>query len=162
MKKILNLFAVALVALCAVGCSESDDQDPASDQIVINYRNMRGVWELSTLNGEAIEGDAYFYVTFLLTDDDEQKFELYYNLDSAFSQHETGYYTIAADEDDSSLTVISGYYDGQFLATWASDYYVSSFTADTMEWTDYDSGEKRTYARVDEVPSDIVAGTRAL
>ncbi|MFR9524116.1 MAG: hypothetical protein SNH94_06050 [Rikenellaceae bacterium] len=162
MKKIFNLFVVALAALSVVSCSDSDDQDPASDQIVINYRNMRGVWELSSLNGEAIEGDAYFYITFLLSDEDEQEFELYYNLDSAFAQSETGVYTIEADEDDSSLTVISGYYYAQFLETWSSDYIVSSFTADTMEWTDYDSCEKRTYIRVDEVPSDIVAGTRTL
>ncbi len=162
MKKIFNLFVISLVALGAIGCSESDDQDSMSDQIVINYRNMRGIWELSSLNGVAIAGDAYLYITFILTDDDEQKFELYHNLDSAFSQYETGYYTIATDEEDSSLTVLSGYYDGQFLQSWSSDYYVSSFTSSTMEWTDYESGEKRTYVRVDEVPSDIVAGTRTL
>ncbi len=159
MKKIFKFFVIALTGIVAIACDKEDKQEPTEEQMVINYRNMRGVWSLTELNGQAVEGDAYFYITLLL-EDDAQRFESYTNYNSAFSSMSEGEYTL--EQNDDMEMIISGVYYNQFQAPWSSDYVVSYFTAECMEWQDTNSGEIRRYQRVDEVPSDIVAGTRTL
>ncbi len=162
MRKIVNIIFASLLLLGAASCQKEESTETSSEQLVVNYRNMRGTWELATLGGAAIEGDAYFYITFLLDDDSRQSFEAYTSFDSAFSSKSEGEYFVEADTTDSSLMIISGIYDNEFEQPWSSDYIVTSLTAESMEWQDYTTGELRSYARVDQVPADIVAGTRSL
>ncbi|MFI3285834.1 MAG: hypothetical protein R3Y08_04195 [Rikenellaceae bacterium] len=159
MKKFLKLFAIALIGFAAVACDKEDNQEPIEEQLTINYRNMRGVWSLTSLEGQQLEGDVYFYINFML-EDDIQKFVSYTNFNSAFSSMSEGVYTIEQNED--MEMIISGVYYNQFQAPWDSDYIVTGFTSTEMEWRDTVSGESRTYVRVDEIPEDILSGTRAL
>ncbi len=160
MRKLIKFFVVALLGIVASSCQEESSTELESS-LVVNYRNIRGVWEMTSLEGEEIEGDAYFYISFTLSDDDEQRFEAYTSFDSAYSSMSEGVYTIEADEDDSSLMVISGIYDNMFLEPWNSEYIITTLKEDSMEWTDCSSGEVRGFERAEEIPEDIVAGTRA-
>ncbi len=159
MRKLIKFFVVALLGCVAVSC-QVESSIESENPLVVNYRNMRGVWEMTSLEGEEIAGDAYFYISFTLSDDDEQRFEAYTSFDSAYSSMSEGVYTIEADED-SSLMVITGIYDNMFLEPWNSEYRVTSFKENSMEWTDCSSGEVRGFERAEEIPEDIVAGTRA-
>ncbi len=161
MKKFLNIFALAVLSALAVGCDKEKPQSELSDQITVNYRNMRGVWELTELEGGAIEGDAYFYIIFSLDERERQFFEVYSTLDSAFASKSEGVYYLESDPNDRERVIISGIYDNMFQQPWSSSYIVSSLTSKKMEWRDYTSGEVRSYERVEEVPSDILAGTRS-
>ncbi len=158
MKKLFRIFAISILALSFAGCDDQSEEQGV-EQLTINYRNMRGTWQLSQFEGAAIEGDAYFYITFSLDDDDLQHFDSYTNFDSAFASKSEGEYTI--EEDDSFQSIITGVFDNQFLEPWSGEYIITSFTAEDMEWVDSESGERREYIRVDEVPADILAGTRA-
>ncbi len=157
MKNHIKYFIVTLVAALTIACDKDDNQKIVSDQLTINYRNMRGVWSLTSLDGQEIEGAAYFYISFSLNDE-TQEFESYTNFNSAFSSKSKGEYNIEQNLD--GVVIISGIYYNQFQAPWESRYIISDFTANKMEWVDTSSGEVRSFERVSEIPSDILAGTR--
>ncbi len=158
MKSNIKIWILALVACLGIACNKSDSNIEKSDQEVISYRNMRGAWELESIDGISPEGDAYLYIEFAL-EDEEQKFTLYTNFDSAFASKSSGDYLLI--EDDNGNMVISGYYDNLFEKPWESSYYVSHFTATAMAWVDTLTEQVRYYVRVESIPEDIVNGTRA-
>ena len=76
MRKIFNTLFILLMTTAFVACS-SDDEVAQSAELDITARNLDGNWKLSTLNGEAISGDAFFYITL---DRIDTKFEIYDNI----------------------------------------------------------------------------------
>ncbi len=142
-----KIFALLLISIVAFSCSNDEGavNPDTNNQEIISYRNMRGAWELTSLNGVKIAGDAYFHIEFSL-EDDAQKFEVQTNLNSAFASKSTGVYLL--EENDDRQMIISGIFDNQFSKPWDSEYIISSFTKTEMVWVDTLTEEIRLYTRI--------------
>lgn len=158
------LLAVSLffgLCSCEPDHTYADDTEPA-----IELYQIRGTWQLKSWNGaEVSESGLYAYIVF---DTKELTVDLYQNFDSMYGRHLTGTFSLEYDSDE-ELNIISGIYDNG-TGFWNGDYVVTDVTDDSMTWllysgstkaADYESSDVCVYERVDEVPADIVAGTRS-
>ncbi len=157
---------MALLALLTglVACNDDDDQEEIKPVLDVNYANIAGTWQLSEWNGERMEDARYYYITFdRKAVDGKRGFLIYTNLNSATSQRISGAFTL--ERDDELYDLISGTYDYQLSTDdeWLHEYIITNLYEDSMVWTAKDDeAEIRVYKRCDEVPEDIVLGTRGL
>ena len=136
-----------LTTMLFVSCGD-DDEVKLPDTKDVNYANIAGSWRLSEWNGENLEGDTrYYYITFdRKGKDGKRSYTIYTNLNSATSEQIPGSFLLSKDTDDE----------------WEYSYIVSGLTDTSMIWTaKEDMGEMKVYTRCNEVPADIIAGTRA-
>lgn len=158
-KKILGtaLFGALLIP-SLVSCS-SDDEVLAPVYEEVNYVSLNGTWRLSEWKGQPVgtqASDPYVYITFNRR---EHTFEMYENTGSMYSHKTTGTFEVTVDDDE--RTVLTGQYD--FSGVEWGDYIVTEMTSSSMKWTRADdSADVSVYVRADSVPSDIVAGNRAI
>lgn len=156
MNKIFNIILVAMLACLSVACS-SDQEEVKSGELDITTRNIDGNWKLKTLNGEALSGNSYFYISLERVD---TKFKIYDNIESGVSHASYGVFTITQDGDDK---IISGVYDMQFSKPWNNEYIISNLTKTEMVWTTVgNAAEVQVFEKVESIPSDIINGTRAI
>lgn len=158
-KKILGtaLFGALLVP-SLVSCS-SDDEALAPVYEEVNYVSLNGTWRLSEWKGQPVGTEAsapYVYITFNRR---EHTFEMYENTGSMYSHKSTGTFEVTVDDDD--RTLLTGVYD--YSGVEWGDYIVTEMTSGSMKWTRADDpADVSVYVRTDSVPSDIVAGSRAI
>ena len=142
MRKIFNTLFILLMTTAFVACS-SDDEVAQSAELDITARNLDGNWKLSTLNGEAISGDAFFYITL---DRIDTKFEIYDNIESGVAHITSGVFTLTKDNNE---TIISGVYDNSFTRPWNNEYIISSLTRTEMVWETVGKDEVQVFVKVD-------------
>ena len=156
-----KLFKIAFLALLAVGItscsSKKDDVVDPNPELEINLFNKSRDGKLAELNGTAIAGEAYFYISF---DRREGTFTSYDNMESGLANKRTGLYEIAKDEDE--ISVISGIYDFSYGEKWNNEYAIISLKSDEMTWKVYGGDEVQRFVKVDEIPDDVVNGTRSI
>ncbi len=151
----MRIVAAVAIFLGVVACQSDEQQSPTESTPVINTRNMNGVWMLQEIEGIELDEQSYLYIEFVHED---LTFDMYDNFDSAYSHQTVG--TFYIDEDDDSRKYINGYYSSNFGEEWSEWYYIEEFTLESMTWVGADSGNIQHFVAVDEIPSDIVAGTR--
>lgn len=155
MKTFRCLLMAAAAASLMCGCTKERGYEDNTEPELHLYQ-IAGTWQLTSWNGREI-GDDEPYCYIILTSKDNA-FEIYQNIDSPYSRHITGNFSLSYDED-SGINTISGWYDYN-AGLWASDYAVSAVTSDSMTWTS--ENDVCVYTRRSAVPDDIVAGTKSL
>lgn len=129
MKKITK-FAMVVVAMLAMGCSEPDHNGTLF--LEVTYSNVAGVWRLQSFDNGVELGDGTY--RYLVLDRKERRFVSYDNLGSMAQVKRTGRFDIYTD----GAAIIRGAYDfGQ--GDWEHRYYVRNLTRERMEWVATDN-----------------------
>lgn len=155
MKNLFKLLLASLLLFTVTSCSDSDD--PVSEFLEVTNTNLSGTWKLSSWN-ETEQGDnPYMYIVFNHRDN---TFEMYQNMDSGKSRYITGVYQLVLK--DGERPVIKGYYD-HGTGSWSHDYHITQMTDSQMTWTITNNPDDvSVYTRADDIPEDVVNGTRGL
>lgn len=157
--KMMTLFAL-LFAVTSCG----DDDEVALKPMDVNYANIAGTWYLAEWNGEKMNDSRYYYITFNRKEvDGKRAYEIYTNYSSAYSEHITGAFLL--EQDDDFGNIISGTYDYQLSTDdgWAHSYIITDVLDNSMVWTAKDDADEvRVYTRCNEVPEEVVKGSRGL
>lgn len=158
--KIMTLFALLV---CFASCGD-DDEVAVKPTLDVNYANIAGTWYLSEWNGEQMNDSRYYYITLNRKEvEGKRTYEIYTNYNSAFSQRITGTFNLTDDEDWGDL--IGGTYDHKLSTDdgWEHSYVIANLFHESMVWTAKDNPEEvRVYTRCNEVPEDIIKGTRSI
>ena len=143
MRKIFNTLFLLLMTTAFVACS-SESEEVKSAELDVTARNLDGNWQLASLNGEAISGDAFFYIVLERID---TKFEIYDNIESGVATSSTGVYTLTKEDNQ---WVISGVYDNTFSRPWNNKYIITSLTKTEMVWQTVGKDEVQVFVKVDQ------------
>ena len=142
--KLLLLMASALLLF---SCEKPVNSDTPLPMPEVTLRTIAGAWQLEEWNSEALADDTYLYIEF---DGKSQRFEMWDNLGSMYTQHKTGTFFITKDENDK--TTISGQYDNG-VGDWNKSYeahFIQRGDSDYMAWiTD---SESMLFKRIDTIP----------
>lgn len=168
MKFFNAIFAVLAASAVMCSCEKDHTYEDDSDPEIALYQ-ITGTWKLESWSYGQIPEGVYSYI---VLDSKENTFEIYQNVDSPYSRHLTGNFSLVYKEDKGQ-NIISGWYDHD-SGFWASDYIVTTVTADSMTWisTGTTSGPQTVstkttqvpnrdicvYRRCDSIPEDILAG----
>lgn len=161
MKTILRIMILFICLLGIAACSNDDDIEYVETTVTVSYKTIDGIWQLSEWNGEPLAEGQYCY---LVIDRTEHTFTMYQNFDSQVSREITGSFVLGKDEDNDDRDYISGEYDYN-NGEWNDDYYITIYGGDNrrMVWTASETPDDvSVYIPCDEVPADILAGSRAL
>lgn len=139
--KLLLLMASALLTF---SCEKPINNDPPLPEPEVTLRTIAGAWQLTEWNGKALQEGTYLYVEL----DKNQRFEMWDNLGSMYTEHKTGSFAISKDDDE--RTIITGQYDNG-VGDWNNSY-VAYFMAngDYMAWTT--DTENMLFKRIDAIP----------
>ena len=140
--KLLLLMASALLMF---SCEKPINNDPPLPEAEVTLRTIAGAWELTEWNGKALQEGTYLYIEL---DGKSQRFEMWDNLGSMYTEHKTGSFAITKDENE--RTIITGQYDNG-VGDWNNSY-VAYFMAngDYMAWTT--DTENMLFKRIDAIP----------
>lgn len=162
MKNILAYVMLAVTFLLTA--CDKDEIVPEVEYLPVTYANIAGTWKLAEWNGTPLSENRYCYLVIERRPDDEtgkRSLKMYMNIDSNKSHLETSTYELTEDED-SGTTSISGLYD-YGAGFWTNTYVISELESDRMVWTVSDDAEDvSVYVRCEEVPEEILNGTRSL
>lgn len=162
MKKFFEYVAILVLSVAFLSACNDDEPVPGPQDIPVNYANISGTWRLAEWNGEQMDDKRYLYMVIERRPDEEtglRKIELYQNIDSSKSRHLTGTYELEEDEDLG--TIIRGIYDHS-SGFWNNSYIINGLTDGQMVWTvEEDASDVSVYIRCQEIPEDILNGTRA-
>ena len=90
------------------------------------------------------------------------RFSPFHSLNSATSEQIPGSFLLSKEDDYGDIISGTYYYQLDTDDEWEYSYIVSGLTDTSMIWTaKEDMGEMKVYTRCNEVPADIIAGTRA-
>ena len=139
--KLLLLMASVLLMF---SCEKPINNDPPLPEPEVTLRTIAGAWQLTEWNGKALQEGTYLYVEL----DKNQRFEMWDNLGSMYTEHKTGSFAISKDDDE--RTIITGQYDNG-VGDWNNSY-VAYFMAngDYMAWTT--DTENMLFKRIDAIP----------
>ena len=139
--KLLLLMASALLMF---SCEKPINNDPPLPEPEVTLRTIAGAWQLTEWNGKALQEGTYLYIEL----DKNQRFEMWDNLGSMYTEHKTGSFAISKDDDE--RTIITGQYDNG-VGDWNNSY-VAYFMAngDYMAWTT--DTENMLFKRIDAIP----------
>ena len=151
-----SLLVAVVAAILMCSCTKNHGYQDNTDPELQLYQ-IAGTWQLTSWNGKEISDDEPYCYLVLKSKDNE--FEIYQNVDSPYSRHITGNFSLSYDEDR-GVNTISGWYDYN-AGLWTSDYVISAVTSDSMTWTS-DKGDVCVYSRRSAVPDEIISGTKSL
>ena len=138
LKQKYSLGCLFALAVTMMACS-SDDTDVLEPQLPITAENIKGNWQLASLNGASINPEvAYFYISLK----DSTSFELYETMNSGAYHHRTGEYTL--DKQGR----IHGYYHHTDSMVWNQSYQVSALTMTSMTWIGTQTNEQQVFTKV--------------
>lgn len=160
MKTILKIMMLFICLTSTIACS-SDDDEYMEPTVIVSYKTVDGIWQLSEWNGAPLAEGQYCYLVMNRT---EHSFTMYQNFDSQVSREITGSFALGKDEDNGDKDYISGEYDYN-NGEWNDDYYITIYGGDNarMIWVASENSEDvSVYVPCSEVPADILAGSRSL
>jgi hypothetical protein len=117
MKHLQQLLLITLGALLVIGCQHPEPEPQPEPQPEVSYKNMEGTWRLEEWNGDKLTEGAFLFVEF----DQQQRFTMWDNLGSMYTQERTGSYTISQNSDNKYI--LTGTYD-YGVGDWAHSYKV--------------------------------------
>ncbi len=157
MKLIIKYAVLLSIVFSTTACNDDSDKVVAPNRTdYISYAMIRGNWKLTQIDGVDVPESSYVYIT-LSRKGELQWFDIYENMNSAFSSKSEGAYKLVHDKDNGK-TSIWGYYENQLGEIWNSSYEISSVTETTMVWIMETTKEGHTYTKVSEIPEDILTG----
>lgn len=161
MKTILKIMVLFCCLFGSAACSNEDDVEYTEPTVIVSYKTVGGIWQLSEWNGTPLADGQYCYIVMNRT---EHTFTMYQNFDSQVSRKITGSFILDKDKEQNNRDYISGEYDYN-NGDWNDDYYITIYGGDNprMVWVASENSEDvSVYRPCDEVPADIVAGSRVL
>jgi putative hemolysin len=142
--KHLKLLLLMASALLMFSCEKPINNDPPQPYPEVSYRTIAGAWELVEWNGKALEEGTHLYIEF----DKSQRFEMWDNLGSMYTQQRAGTYSISTNTKGEYI--LCGTYDNG-VGDWNAEYVVSiDQEATEMVWRSED--ETSIFCRIAEIP----------
>ncbi|MEG1585943.1 MAG: lipocalin family protein [Bacteroidales bacterium] len=158
MKTIYKLIMFFVMMVACASCSDEQEPDMTNVKIEANNINIAGTWKLDSWNNKPLAEGIYCYITFNRKD---KTFAMYQNMDSMNARNITGSFSIGKDEKDESIDIITGDYDYQ-MGKWNNEYIIEIYP-EYMNWTVVgNASDLSVYVRCNEIPEDILAGTKAV
>lgn len=133
MKNILNRIFTVLAAaamILAVSCSKVNPTTPDEILLEVNASNLDGNWQLTAINGEALEEGTSFYINF---DRSGDKFKIWDTMTSIPSSYNYSEGTFALYTDPELGTYIRGI--DSVKEEWSDLYVITGLTKNQMVWT---------------------------
>ena len=141
-----KLLFLAVMSIIAISCEKPvvDNEQPLP-QPDVTYETIDGAWQLTEWRGEALSEQTFLYIEF---DDESRRFEMWDNIGSMYTQHKSGTFSIA--QNDQKEFVLTGTYDNG-VGDWANVYTVRMMAqGEKMVW--YAEDEKSIFSRISEIP----------
>ena len=145
MRHFILLF-LAVMSIIAISCEKPvvDNEQPLP-QPDVTYETIAGAWQLTEWRGEALSEQTFLYIEF---DDESRRFEMWDNIGSMYTQHKSGTFSIA--QNDQKEFVLTGTYDNG-VGDWANVYTVRMMAqGEKMVW--YAEDENSIFSRISEIP----------
>lgn len=142
----LKLLFLAVMSIIAISCEKPvvDNEQPLP-QPDVTYETIAGAWQLTEWRGEALSEQTFLYIEF---DDESRRFEMWDNIGSMYTQHKSGTFSIA--QNDQKEFVLMGTYDNG-VGDWANVYTVRMMAqGEKMVW--YAEDENSIFSRISEIP----------
>lgn len=142
----LKLLFLAVMSIIAISCEKPvvDNEQPLP-QPDVTYETIAGAWQLTEWRGEALSEQTFLYIEF---DDESRRFEMWDNIGSMYTQHKSGTFSIA--QNDQKEFVLTGTYDNG-VGDWANVYTVRMMVqGEKMVW--YAEDENSIFSRISEIP----------
>lgn len=154
MKNIFKIVLFLSIVIAATACSNDDEPKIVEQPLEVTYANVAGTWQLTNWNGKPLVDGLYCYIEL---NRKEQTFVIYDNMNSMFAHKLTGSFTLAKDENDESIDIISGAYDYDG-GSWSNSYQLQVF-AQRMTWTVLtDHTDVSLYERCPAIPDNVLNG----
>ena len=141
-----KLLFLAVMSIIAISCEKPvvDNEQPLP-QPDVTYETIAGAWQLTEWRGEALSEQIFLYIEF---DDESRRFEMWDNIGSMYTQHKSGTFSIA--QNDQKEFVLTGTYDNG-VGDWANVYTVRMMAqGEKMVW--YAEDENSIFSRISEIP----------
>lgn len=141
-----KLLFLAVMSIIAISCEKPivDNEQPLP-QPDVTYETIAGAWQLTEWRGEALSEQTLLYIEF---DDESRRFEMWDNIGSMYTQHKSGTFSIA--QNDQKEFVLTGTYDNG-VGDWANVYTVRMMAqGEKMVW--YAEDENSIFNRISEIP----------
>jgi hypothetical protein len=141
-----KLLFLAVMSIIAISCEKPvvDNEQPLP-QPDVTYETIAGAWQLTEWRGEALSEQTFLYIEF---DDESRRFEMWDNIGSMYTQHKSGTFSIA--QNDQKEFVLTGTYDNG-VGDWANVYTVRVMAqGEKMVW--YAEDENSIFSRISEIP----------
>lgn len=141
-----KLLFLAVMSIIAISCEKPvvDNEQPLP-QPDVTYETIAGAWQLTEWRGEALSEQTFLYIEF---DDESRRFEMWDNIGSMYTQHKSGTFSIA--QNDQKEFVLTGTYDNG-VGDWANFYTVRMMAqGEKMVW--YAEDENSIFSRISEIP----------
>lgn len=141
-----KLLFLAVMSIIAISCEKPvvDNEQPLP-QPDVTYETIAGAWQLTEWRGEALSEQTLLYIEF---DDESRRFEMWDNIGSMYTQHKSGTFSIA--QNDQKEFVLTGTYDNG-VGDWANVYTVRMMAqGEKMVW--YAEDENSIFSRISEIP----------
>lgn len=141
-----KLLFLAVMSIIAISCEKPvvDNEQPLP-QPDVTYETIAGAWQLTEWRGEALSEQTFLYIEF---DDESRRFEMWDNIGSMYTQHKSGTFSIA--QNDQKEFVLTGTYDNG-VGDWANVYTVRMMAqGEKMVWCAED--EISIFSRISEIP----------
>ena len=141
-----KLLFLAVMSIIAISCEKPvvDNEQPLP-QPDVTYETIAGAWHLTEWRGEALSEQTFLYIEF---DDESRRFEMWDNIGSMYTQHKSGTFSIA--QNDQKEFVLTGTYDNG-VGDWANVYTVRMMAqGEKMVW--YAEDENSIFSRISEIP----------
>lgn len=141
-----KLLFLAVMSIIAISCEKHvvDNEQPLP-QPDVTYETIAGAWQLTEWRGEALSEQTFLYIEF---DDESRRFEMWDNIGSMYTQHKSGTFSIA--QNDQKEFVLTGTYDNG-VGDWANVYTVRMMAqGEKMVW--YAEDENSIFSRISEIP----------
>lgn len=151
MKNILNRIFTALAAVAmilTVSCSKVNPTNPEEALLEVNSSNLDGNWQLSAINGKALEEGSSFFINF---DRSGDKFKIWDSMTSIPSSYNYSEGTFALYIDPELGTYIRGI--DSVKEEWSDLYVITELTKNKMVWTGInDPSFVQVFNRVASIP----------
>jgi hypothetical protein len=141
-----KLLFLAVMSIIAISCEKPvvDNEQPLP-QPDVTYETIAGAWQLTEWRGEALSEQTFLYIEF---DDESRRFEMWDNIGSMYTQHKSGTFSIA--QNDQKEFVLTGTYDNG-VGDWANVYTVRMMAqGEKMVW--YAEDENSIFSHISEIP----------
>ncbi len=151
MKNILNKIFIALsvsVIMFTASCAKVNPVNPDEVLLEVNASNLHGNWQLTSVNGAALEEGTYFYINFNRSGNEYTIWETLTSIPSSPNVDEG---TFQFYVDPELGTYIRGI--DNVKEEWSDLYVIKELTKNSMIWVGVNNPEFiQTFTRVNEIP----------
>ena len=135
-----------VAALTVTSCEKPAPLPQEQNSMAVSYDVIAGAWQLSHWQGAELAEGTHLYIDL----DIEQRYTMWYNIDSMYSRKTTGSYNITQEEDGSYT--LSGTYDNG-VGKWSNTYSIKLIGDGThMQWASREGNQTMDFIYVGNIP----------